>query len=686
MAAIISKFVIKSLCDNQGSLDFGSLSDQLARSFTVAEEILRNVLFDTQKIAIHPSPGASRSIGRSSRIVAKTALRLCQQKAADCRLCDGLHLCRYLVCGTCTFGYKCKNHHDVRSPHNVELLRKHDLLDLSDQQLFQLLLQNDPFLLPEICSHYNKGSCRFNDACTKLHVCLHHVQGDCKFGPSCKRCHRLDVRGNKALQAFSQETGLVIYRNKSIISHQERPAAASLAVVPEVRRPPQLSAPATSHSTKNPAAASAKPTVNTEKSEICLYFIRKNCSYKETCVRMHWHLPYRWQVLDVDGTSWKDLSDMEEIEKAYCDPKHDTSSGESLSSISQFMRLLAISYPPAQSVDFINMTFGGSPVRRLSTASSAFKPPHFILTTEWVWYWKDDSGSWLEFGQSAEGTPTTVTSETLENLYLTDRESAVPFGTSSNSYVLHFKASPGSPPMYQENLKFKTRREVRRRPRFVSAHDVEVKLRSPGSGSSHGSNSADSFPPHWDKTNQPDVGYKMVPLERTSKEFIMIHKLFSVTMHQHRINSILRIQNLSLWGIFRWQREQMKLRNGGKPVNEQYLFHGTDQSKVEAICEQNFDWRMCGIHGTAYGKGSYFARDASYSNKYAQAKGGRKVMFAALVLVGESTKGSSCYLRPPPKPKSNTLYDSCVDQMISPSIYVIFEKQQIYPEYIIDYS
>lgn len=39
------------------------------------------------------------------------------------------------------------------------------------------------------------------------------------------------------------------------------------------------------------------------------------------CVRVHWHLPYRWQVLD-DGT-WKDLPNMEEIEKAYCDPRCD---------------------------------------------------------------------------------------------------------------------------------------------------------------------------------------------------------------------------------------------------------------------------------------------------------------------------------------------------------------------------
>lgn len=48
----------------------------------------------------------------------------------------------------------------------------------------------------------------------------------------------------------------------------------------------------------------------------------------------------------------------------------------------------------------------------------------------------------------------------------------------------------------------------------------------------------------------------------------------------------------------------MKVRNGGTDVNELQLFHGTDKSRVEDICDQNFDWRVCGDHGTAYGKGT----------------------------------------------------------------------------------
>lgn len=51
------------------------------------------------------------------------------------------------------------------------------------------------------------------------------------------------------------------------------------------------------------------------------------------------------------------------------------------------------------------------------------------------------------------------------------------------------------------------------------------------------------------------------------------------------------------------QKGQMQKRNEGKTVDERQLFHGTSASFVEAICQQNFDWRVCGLHGTSFGKG-----------------------------------------------------------------------------------
>ncbi|TKS73181.1 Poly [ADP-ribose] polymerase 12 [Collichthys lucidus] len=593
----ISKAITKTLCDNQGCLDFKRLEERIKQSFTVAESVLRSVLFDDGRIAIQE--GRQKAVGSQiispdSLIVAKTSVRLCQKKPGECPQCDGLHLCRYYVCGDCTFGHKCKNSHTLASTYNAELLKRYGLHELTEKQLFQLLLQNDPYLLPEICPHYNKGngshgSCRFTTTCTKLHICQHYVQGDCKFGSSCKRSHNVDAQGLKILKGFSQENItniLQIYRNKFIIMGQQKRQA-----VPE------------------------------------------------KCARVHWHLPYRWQVLDSDGVTWKDMPDMEEIEKAYCDPGHDTSSKEQPAPTLGIFRYLSFQRCMNGEIDH------SSP----SKATNRFSFIDIRLSQGY-------------------------------------RDTEVPFGAGKQQYILHFKGAPGTLQMYQENIKYKTKREVRRRPHFVSAHDVEAKLKSTSSPSSSLS-TAESFPSYWDKNALPDFGYKLIPLSKSGKEYNRIDMLFKRTMPQHKISNIQRIQNPSLWEVFQWQTEHMKKRNGGKAVNQQYLFHGTDHSLIEAICEQNFDWRMCGVHGTAYGKGSYFARDASYSDRYSSIKHSvNKVMFVALVLVGEYTKGRSSYLRPPPRGNSNTLYDSCVDCEANPSIYVLFEKQQIYPEYLINYS
>lgn len=62
-------------------------------------------------------------------------------------------------------------------------------------------------------------------------------------------------------------------------------------------------------------------------------------------------------------------------------------------------------------------------------------------------------------------------------------------------------------------------------------------------------------------------------------------------------------------------------------------------------------------------------------------------MFVCRVLAGEHTQGNSGLLRPPTKDGEDTcLYDSCVDNVCNPSIFVIFQKRQVYPEYLLQYE
>ncbi|XP_046572660.1 uncharacterized protein LOC124280722 [Haliotis rubra] len=64
-------------------------------------------------------------------------------------------------------------------------------------------------------------------------------------------------------------------------------------------------------------------------------------------------------------------------------------------------------------------------------------------------------------------------------------------------------------------------------------------------------------------------------------------------------------------------------------------------------------------------------------------------MFLAKVLVGKYTGGNTGHRRPPPFYSAEPYgkcYDSCVDNIWDPKIFVIFDSNQAYPEYIVEYN
>ena len=85
--------------------------------------------------------------------------------------------------------------------------------------------------------------------------------------------------------------------------------------------------------------------------------------------------------------------------------------------------------------------------------------------------------------------------------------------------------------------------------------------------------------------------------------------------------------------------KKRKIKKYGGEPNEKYLYHGTSPDTVDQICAQNFDFRMSGKNARLYGKGSYFAISASYSDGFASEDNhGNRAMFLAQVLVGKCTQ------------------------------------------------
>nr|XP_058973902.1 protein mono-ADP-ribosyltransferase PARP12-like [Pocillopora verrucosa] len=199
-------------------------------------------------------------------------------------------------------------------------------------------------------------------------------------------------------------------------------------------------------------------------------------------------------------------------------------------------------------------------------------------------------------------------------------------------------------------------------------------------------------PSHWSYTPASEP-YTRVTLDSSSWEFKKVEQLFKASMSNVVVKKIDQVQNLFMWEKYRRKKDYMtQLANGDQQrVNEKRLFHGTSPDSVEAICKENFDWRLSGTAtGTKYGQGSYFAVKASHSHNYAKEDANKsRFMFMAKVLVGSYVKGNPNYRRPPHKQPLNEagiLYnDSCVDDALKPTMFIVFDIDQFYPEYIIQY-
>ena len=121
-----------------------------------------------------------------------------------------------------------------------------------------------------------------------------------------------------------------------------------------------------------------------------------------------------------------------------------------------------------------------------------------------------------------------------------------------------------------------------------------------------------------------------------------------------------------------------------------WLFHGCSGVVTDKIVQQGFNRSFCGKNATMYGKGVYFARDASYSTYpfYSQRDASDvQSIFLARVVVGEYCRGVKDALTPAERDATtHALYDSTVDDPQNPNIFVTYKDGQAYPEYLVKFK
>lgn len=382
--------------------------------------------------------------------------------------------------------------------------------------------------------------------------------------------------------------------------------------------------------------------------EICLDHLYRGCQ-QGNCNKNHFHLPYRWQLFILP--TWMDFQDMEYIERAYCDPR---------------IEIIVIE---KHRINFKKMTCDSYPIRRLSTPSFVENTLSSVFTTKWLWYWRNELNEYTQYGEESPGhTSSEINSAYLESFFHSCPRGVLQFHAGSQNYELSFQG------MIQTNVASKTQRHVVRRPVFVSPKDVEQKRRGPDHQPVMPQADALTLysPPQRNASTVSPDEYEFIELNSQDEEYAKISDRFKASMKQFKIVTIKRIWNQKLWDTFESKKQKMKNKT------EMFLFHAAGRIHMDYICKNNFEWILHGNRETRYGKGNYFTKEAIYSHRSSYDSRGT-VMFVARVLVGSVIEGNMTLSSPP------ALYDSCVDTRLNPSVFVIFRKEQIYPEYVIEY-
>uniref|UniRef100_K7F6P0 Poly [ADP-ribose] polymerase n=1 Tax=Pelodiscus sinensis TaxID=13735 RepID=K7F6P0_PELSI len=197
-----------------------------------------------------------------------------------------------------------------------------------------------------------------------------------------------------------------------------------------------------------------------------------------------------------------------------------------------------------------------------------------------------------------------------------------------------------------------------------------------------------TLPKEWCDMNQERV--KMVTLNAAQQEYQDVQTKFLKSCSMFKIEKIERVQNPYLWQTYQIKKQSLDKKNGNTN-NEMLLFHGTISSSLSTINYNGFNRGFAGKNAAAIGNGTYFAVDASYSaqDTYSRPDGnGRKYVYLARVLTGMYCQGRGGLITPPPKNIADPtdLYDSVTDNMVCPSMFVIFNDIQAYPEYLITFK
>ena len=173
----------------------------------------------------------------------------------------------------------------------------------------------------------------------------------------------------------------------------------------------------------------------------------------------------------------------------------------------------------------------------------------------------------------------------------------------------------------------------------------------------------------------------------------MIAEKFFKTMPNAKIVSIERIQNRELWRKFSDRAKQ--IGDESQNCKEKLLFHGTSGTNPKEIYrgDSSFDTKFS--QRGMWGRGNYFAVNASYADSYAHLDTNMRKLLVAFVLTGLSyySDPDSSLTMPPYRDRSEhddptsirRRYHTVNGVTGGTTVYITYDNTLAYPAYVITY-
>ena len=177
-----------------------------------------------------------------------------------------------------------------------------------------------------------------------------------------------------------------------------------------------------------------------------------------------------------------------------------------------------------------------------------------------------------------------------------------------------------------------------------------------------------------------------IELQADSQEYRSVQTRFAQSVSSPVIR-IERVMNAEAYMKFAYKHESLSALKGALLLN-MLLFHGTSKANPYSICgdPNGVDSRMS--KERMWGRGSYFAKNAIYSQCYRHELGEHfSAILLCEVIVGDYIElpNDSSLSRPPLKPDNSGEYHSIKGRTANEDIWITYEPGMSYTRYIITF-